>query len=286
MVELWVGFFTSISIFLIFLFVYISIDTKKKHQVKRIIGDEGIENDKKKIDKFFLNVMAPAEFELKEIDMHLNALGLEQSSEKIVIQGGYYAVIFSLSYFLIGVSFSSLPMAFVLAILGLSLGYMFPRFLLKQRFNIKKKELDKGLLSFIDMLQIVIESGSTLNLAIDKVYEYHPAEISKAFKMANNKYLAGIARRKQAFEEILMRTNEGYFKILIDIILQGFETGAPISKELSILSRQIRRERRKGLKDAARESKWKSFVISVLFQLPPFIVIIMGPSFHQLTQIM
>jgi tight adherence protein C len=142
------------------------------------------------------------------------------------------------------------------------------------------RQLD--VLPFIEMLQIISGAGLTLSNAIDRVYEYHPSPIALEFRVANSYRNTNIKTRREVYEEIIRRVGGEDIRILVEEILQAFEIGTPIHTVLEKMGNEIRKEKRKKIKLQAQTVKWKNFMISLVFQLPPYLFILIGPSFYEL----
>lgn len=271
--------FMSLSVFSVFFYVYTTLQKKEEHYLTQITGEKDYKSG---LSDIFVKLITPGNDRLKETQTYLSTMEYEVTAQKIFIVGFFSAIAFCVIYFLMVYYFTGFLLAAFAAVVGAVFGYKIPEIILKSKFKDFQVRRQTGVLSFLEMLQVACEAGLTLNIAIDRIYQYYPSPLALEFKRANSEYLGNLKSRREAYENIVRRVGGEDIRTLVEEILQAFETGSPIREVLGSLAKEIRRDKRKEIKIKAQANKWKNFLISIVFQLPPYIFILIGPSFYEL----
>lgn len=276
----WAGICAFISI--IFFTISVIIRNEKKRKIiegfiYRKYSKKSNDND---ILETLVRLLGPLildKAKLREIKYYLDNLEYKISPEKIYICSIGGGLLLGLIYFLV-LSAISIYIAIPAILLGILAGYHLPLIYLKSKFESIQREKQLGILPYIEMLQVACEAGLTLTLAIERVYEYYPTPLSLEFKKANTDFMTNIKTRDESLRSIIDRVGGDEIRFLVDSILQSLNTGTPMKETLKSLADAIRRDLRKKIITKGQKAKWKNFIVSIGFQLPPYIFIIAGPA--------
>jgi tight adherence protein C len=180
---------------------------------------------------------------------------------------------------LLGSSASSL---LILALIGVVIGIMGPRLilrLLRRRFD---AAIRLGLPDAIDLLVVCSEAGMGLESALQRV-----ADEMKGTNPAMGRVLNGLlddlrisSSRSDAFEKLAL-TSEGLHRFAT-MISQSLQYGTPLSQALRTIAADLRQERITKLEERAHKLGAKLTIPMVLFLLPAMFVILGGSPFLHL----
>ena len=277
--DIWAGIVFIIAFFLFFIAIYMRMLKKQNIYGDKILGDK---NEKMNIEKVFLKLIMPNEEKLKKIKNYISILKLEIKIEKMYILAFGISLVFGVVYFGMVVYFANVTYAFIAMLIGASFGYKLPEMILKSRFEELQEDLQLGILPYIEMLQAACQAGLTLTLAIDRIHRHYPTPLALEFKNVNNDYISNIKSRREAYDDLMHLVGGDDIRSLVEALTQSLEIGTPMKNVLFKQAESVRSELRKKIKAQGQAAKWKNFVISIGFQLPPYLFIVIGPSFFEL----
>jgi len=170
----------------------------------------------------------------------------------------------------------------ILALLGLALGIMGPRWILaalRWRFAAAVR---RGAPDAIDLLVVCSEAGMGLETALDRVAEEmrltNPAMAQVLFSLLDD--LRILPNRRDAFEK-LGSTADGMRRFGA-VISQSLQLGTPLSQALRSIAEELRRDSLIKLEDRAHKLGAKLTIPMVLFMLPAMFIVLGGGPFLNL----
>ncbi|WP_066314409.1 type II secretion system F family protein [Bacillus sp. FJAT-29814] len=170
--------------------------------------------------------------------------------------------------------------AIVLAILGLR----FPVFYLGKKKTARIKEINKSMPDFFDTVNLLLEAGMGLDLAIAEVSKNIKGPLSDEFKQVLEDMKLGKSRR-DAFYELRKRVPSESLQSIITSIIQADQLGIGMAKVLGNLTIRIREQRREAAREQAMKAPVKMLFPMVIFILPSLFIIILGPfAVHLVTK--
>jgi tight adherence protein C len=135
------------------------------------------------------------------------------------------------------------PIWLPLALLGMPMGLLMLVSSLKTRAAIREIEILKGLPYLLDLITLMLRSGTSLRLALVRVvndYEGHPIGVEFGQVLAE---IDMGATRIDAFKKLADRLKISDISQLTDAILQSEELGWPLAETLERLADRIQNER-------------------------------------------
>jgi tight adherence protein C len=137
-----------------------------------------------------------------------------------------------------------LPAAYLfLCVLGFPMGYLMLVSSLKTRAQIREVDILKALPYLLDLITLMLRSGTSLRLALVRVvndYEGHPIGVEFGQVLAE---IDMGASRVDAFKKLADRLKISDISQLTDAILQSEELGWPLAETLERLADRIQNER-------------------------------------------
>lgn len=278
-----IAFLTAMS----FVIAYLLKQEKERKRYESMLYSEDSEDQISKRRLIYrILLLNEKSQKVRLLDKYIKELGYNRLTvDKILLYSIICGMIMSAMYFFLIIDINVI-MAVILLIPGFIMGYMVPGILLKARYESMQKEMQLNILPYVEMLQIACEAGLTLTLAIERVYSYYPTKLSYEFKKANNDFMSNIKNRQDSLYDIVDKVGGNEIKLLIESIIQAIDTGTPMRQVLKNMADSIRRDMKRKVIDIGQKAKWKNFVVSLVFQFPPYIFIVAGPSFIGLLSVL
>jgi tight adherence protein C len=170
--------------------------------------------------------------------------------------------------------------AYGLVAVSFILSYKAPDLYLKNKIDKRSVAIRKGLPDALDLLVICAEAGLTVDAAFGRVAR----ELGRAYPELGDEFqltaieLGFLTDRRQAFENLAMRTNLDSIKGVTTTMIQTEKYGTPLASALRVLSAEFRNERMMRAEEKAARLPAIMTVPLILFILPVLFVVILGPA--------
>ena len=169
---------------------------------------------------------------------------------------------------------------FMIPIVALALGYLFPDMFLTWRVNARQAKIRRGLPDGLDLLVICVESGLGLDQALMKVAQElritHP-ELSEELQLVNLEMRIG-KTRIEALRELARRTGLEDIKSLVAMLVQTDRFGTSVAQSLRVFSDDLRTKRRQRAEEMSAKTTVKMVPPLIFFIFPALMVVILGPA--------
>jgi tight adherence protein C len=169
---------------------------------------------------------------------------------------------------------------FMVPLLAVALGYLFPDMFLTWRVNARQLKLRRGLPDGLDLLVICVESGLGLDQALMKVAQElritHP-ELSEELQLVNLEMRIG-KTRIEALRELARRTGLEDIKSLVAMLVQTDRFGTSVAQSLRVFSDDLRIKRRQRAEEMSAKTSVKMVPPLIFFIFPALMVVILGPA--------
>lgn len=165
-------------------------------------------------------------------------------------------------------------------ILAAYFGIKLPEIFLRNAINKRKISIRRAWPDALDLLLICAESGISIEQAFRRVSgEVGGASIPLAEELAlTTAELSYLPDRKQAFENLAMRTDLETVKSVSVALIQAERYGTPIGQALRVLAQESRDTRMNEAEKKAAALPPKLTVPMILFFLPVLFAVIMTPA--------
>jgi tight adherence protein C len=164
---------------------------------------------------------------------------------------------------------------------GAVVGFMLPKLWLRARIRSRRRELDAALPDALDLLVVCVESGLTLDAAIQRVGQEialaHP-DISKEFGITHMETRIGLSR-VDALRNLGLRTGSASLQSLAAMLVQTEKFGTSIAQALRVHAESLRTKRQHAAEEQAAKTTVKLAFPVVLFIFPTLVVVLGGPAF-------
>jgi len=169
----------------------------------------------------------------------------------------------------------------ILFVLMLSaVGYYLPDILISNISKKRSEEFQKKLPQFIDLLVVCVESGMSIESALNRVTSEMIRSskiISEEFKITMLEINSGYSR-EEAFNNLIFRVNNNELKSMVTIINQVQKTGTNLGDGLRVLAESIRVKKLQNAEEMAAQVSTKMLIPLVIFMFPSLLIVILGPA--------
>ena len=188
-----------------------------------------------------------------------------------------FPVVFLIIYILLIVFFDFSLMISLLLLIPIPISYFLPDIYLRGKISGRQDEIRRALPNALDMLTITVEAGMGFNAALTRITNNIKGplgeELSKMLKEMN----VGIPR-KEAFRNLVNRTNVQDLDSFISAVIQAEILGISIGKILRTQSSDLRNRRSNRAEEAGIKAPLKLVFPLIMCLLPSLIIIIIGPG--------
>jgi tight adherence protein C len=177
--------------------------------------------------------------------------------------------------------FGMQPMMKVTSAVGaFVIGFYGPNLYIKNKATNRRESIMQAWPDALDLLLICVESGMSIEAAIQKVsQEVGAASIELAEELALvSAELSYLPERRMAYEGLSKRTNHPGIKSVTTAMIQAERYGTPLGQALRVMAKENRDMRLAAAEKKAAALPAKLTVPMILFFLPVLFVVILGPA--------
>ena len=172
-------------------------------------------------------------------------------------------------------------MVLLLPYMGALTGFLMPGWWLKSRIRRRRANVDAALPDALDLLVVCVESGLTLDSAMQRVGQEialaHP-DISREFGIMHMETRVGVTRI-DALRNLGQRTGCASLQSLAAMLVQTERFGTSIAQALRVHAESLRVKRQHSAEEQAAKTTVKLAFPVVLFIFPTLLVVLGGPGF-------
>ena len=183
--------------------------------------------------------------------------------------------------------FMSGSMAWIVAVIAGSVGYMVPGLILARLITKQKRRIENGLPDALDLMIVCIEAGCGLDQAILKTSVEleisHPA-LASELRLISTEMRAG-KPRIEAFKNFAARTRVDDVRALVAMLVQTDRFGTSIGQALRTHAETSRSKRKQRAEEKAAKIGVKLVFPLVFFLFPAFYVVTLGPAVIQFVRV-
>lgn len=165
------------------------------------------------------------------------------------------------------------------------LGFYLPNVWLKNKVQKRQQVLQLAFPDSLDLLLICVESGMSIEAALQKVTEEVAAtcpELAEEYGLTTAE-LSYLSDRKVAYQNLGERTGLEGIKAVVTALVQSEQYGTPLGASLRVMAHENREIRMQVAEKKAAALPPQLTVPMILFFLPVLFVIILGPSVMKVT---
>lgn len=163
---------------------------------------------------------------------------------------------------------------------GVGLGVVVPMALVDRLVQRRQGAIRRAIPDALDLLVVCLEAGVSLDAAMMRVARElevsHPAMASELTGVTR-RVSAGLPR-EEALRQLHARTGLDEMRSLAAVMVQADKWGTALARVLRVHAEGVRTERRQKAEKSAQEASVKMIFPIVLFLLPAFFAVVLGPA--------
>jgi tight adherence protein C len=171
-------------------------------------------------------------------------------------------------------------------ILAAYAGFYLPVLYVTNRASKRKASIQQAWPDALDLMLICVESGMSIEAAFRKVADeigIQSVELAEELVLTNAE-LSFLQERRQAYENLALRTGLDAVKGVTQALIQAERYGTPVSHALRVLAQESREMRMNAAEKKAAALPPKLTVPMILFFLPVLFAVILGPAGIQVSE--
>ncbi|MCF8485875.1 MAG: type II secretion system F family protein [Rhodobacteraceae bacterium] len=165
-------------------------------------------------------------------------------------------------------------------ILPAAAGYYLPQYWIQRRIQTRQQEITDGFPDALDMMLVCVEAGQSLDQSIIRIATEaragYPA-LAEEFEMVAHEVKAG-KERVVVLRDMSERVGLADITSFVTTLIQSSSFGTSIADALRVYSAEMRDKRIMRAEEKANTIPTKLTLGTMLFTLPPLLVILIGPS--------
>jgi tight adherence protein C len=188
---------------------------------------------------------------------------------------------FALFYFFVARDFGLSPSVRLVAAFALAgIGYFAPDIFISNMISKRKASIQLSFPDALDLLLICVESGMSIEAAINKVAaEIGAQSVELAAELAlTTAELSYLPDRRTAFENLGKRTGLEGVKAVTTALIQAERYGTPLGQALRVMAQENRDIRMSAAEKKAAALPAQLTVPMIVFFLPALFIVILGPA--------
>ena len=167
-------------------------------------------------------------------------------------------------------------------LLPCAIGYYIPRYWVDKRLEKRRNEIIEGFPDALDLMLVCVEAGQSLDQSIIRVGKEsragYPA-LAEEFDMVAQEVKAG-KERTMVLKDMAERVGVPDVASFVTTLIQSATFGTSIADALRVYSADMRDKRIMRAEEKANMLPTKLTLGTMLFTVPPLLVILIGPSVY------
>lgn len=166
------------------------------------------------------------------------------------------------------------------------IGYMAPKYWVTKRMQTRQEEITRGFPDALDMMLVCVEAGQSMDQSIVRVSREirisFPA-LADEFEIVAHEMKAG-KDRTAVLKDMSERAGVQDVSSFVTVLVQSATFGTSIADALRVYAAEMRDKRVMRAEEAANKLPTKMTLATMMFTVPPLLVILVGPSLHGISQ--
>lgn len=177
--------------------------------------------------------------------------------------------------------------AFILAIvLPGGVGYYLPKYWVERRIQSRQQQIIEGFPDSLDLMLVCVEAGQSLDQSILRVSREiragYPA-LADEFEIVGQEVKAG-KDRVSVLKDMAERAGVPDVSSFVTVLVQSATFGTSIADALRVYAAEMRDKRVMRAEEKANVLPTKLTLGTMMFTVPPLMIILIGPSVHSIVQ--
>lgn len=163
-------------------------------------------------------------------------------------------------------------------------GYYLPQYWVQRRIQTRQAEIIAGFPDALDMMLVCVEAGQSLDQSILRVAKEikagYPA-LAEEFDIVAQEVKAG-KERVVVLKDMSERVGVADVSSFVTVLVQSATFGTSIAEALRVYAAEMRDKRVMRAEEKANTLPTKLTLGTMMFTVPPLMIILIGPSIHSI----
>ena len=160
-------------------------------------------------------------------------------------------------------------------------GYFLPSYIVRRKIETRKQDIMDSFPDAMDMMLVCIEGGQSLDQAMARVGEemsVSSGPLAEEFSMVSYEFRAG-KDRIHVLRDFAERCAVSDISSFVTVLIQSTAFGTSVAQALRVYASEMRDKRLMRAEEKANVLPTKLTLGTMMFTVPPLILILVGPSF-------
>lgn len=170
----------------------------------------------------------------------------------------------------------------LMTILPGAAGYYLPQYWVQRRLQARQQQIVQGFPDALDLMLVCVEAGQSLDQSINRMAKEtragYPA-LADEFDMVSHEVKAG-KERVQVLKDMSERVGVTDVSSFVTTLVQSATYGTSIAEALRVYSAEMRDKRVMRAEEKANTLPTKLTLGTMMFTVPPLMIILIGPSVY------
>lgn len=166
------------------------------------------------------------------------------------------------------------------------LGYYLPKYWVERRLQSRQEEITNGFPDSLDMMLVCVEAGQSLDQSIVRVAKEIRAgfpALAEEYEIVSLEMKAG-KDKIQVLKDMGERCGNNDVASFVTVLVQSTTFGTSIAEALRVYAGEMRDKRVMRAEEKANKLPTKLTLGTMLFTVPPLLVVLIGPSVYRVAQ--
>lgn len=173
-----------------------------------------------------------------------------------------------------------MPILLIVVFVAIAFGFVLPSLVLEHRVSSRRKMAEQGFPEALDLLLVCIEAGQSFDQAARRLARElrgHNQVLSDELTIVNEQLWAG-KERTAVFHDFAKRLDVNDITAFVTVLRQADQFGVSIADAIRVYASDMRFKRVMRAEEKANTMPLKIALASILFTVPPTIIIMIAPS--------
>ena len=160
-------------------------------------------------------------------------------------------------------------------------GYFLPSYWVRRKIATRKEDITNAFPDAMDMMLVCVEGGQSLDQAMARVGEemqVSSGPLAQEFALVSHEFRAG-KDRISVLRDFASRCAVSDISSFVTVLIQSSTFGTSIAQALRVYAAEMRDKRLMRAEEKANMLPTKLTLGTMMFTVPPLILILVGPSF-------
>jgi tight adherence protein C len=161
-----------------------------------------------------------------------------------------------------------------------AIGYWLPKYWITRRVAERKEQIEQGFPDALDMMLVCVEAGQSLDQCIVRVARELRASyvaLADEFEVVAQEMKAG-KDKVSVLNDMGTRCGVQDISSFVTVLVQSAAFGTSIADALRVYAEEMRDKRVMRAEEAANKLPTKMTLATMMFTVPPLLIILVGPS--------